>query len=282
MAFETKECQGDQASYLFSLFQETSQEAVDLLRHLPREATRNIQLPPPPRIPQSSPNSQSPNQEKQEIKVSSDDGYDVLEMGNEPQFDGYDAELAIPKLERCAATGTLYPERYSGIQELGPHHLLFNNDFVLLSHWIKYFFDERTHNKAMRRRSDGRMVIMSATASGIVMYPDGWASVSFNNYFAGQSLLFCDEVAVMHNMARRRNIPDTNFLSGKYVTMDSTCGVEMMMHIKPVRKKESEILYNQKIYFWPTMERNKEGKLILWRVSLTLPFELNAFLTTQN
>jgi hypothetical protein len=283
MALEHKTCQGGQSSYLFDCFQESSQLAEQLIQTA-RLHNQEFLLP----------HAGDSVKFKVAPGSKSSDGYDDLEEEEVDHRYDWDDEplspqtvntLVAPALVRGIATGVHTQDMgnmlshinsvdYAGFKSLGPHHVLVNNDYMLLNTWIKYYYDTNTSERYLKRRCDEKMVIMSGTATGITQYSDGSCSVSFNSYFVGQSITFCDEVAIMHMIARRKSPPHGNILSVKYFENDNACCIEMERFPKSPVCKETVITYNNTVYFWPSLCKNRFGKSITWNVCLDLPFGL--------
>lgn len=279
MALESKQCSHGQASYILEAMQEDSILISEILNRatlinpefvLPQQPTPNQY-----QSPIGSPVKES---DRHVHSSWSSDGYDDLESETKTGWRDEFDPIRAPTLSREITTGynsarQLDFNRY-GFLPIGSDHVLVNNDFMLMNTWIKYYFDTREATRFMKRRLDNRIIILSGTSTGIVNYADGTCDVSFNNYFVSQSVLFCDEVAIMHMVSKKKVVPPGNVLSAVTNDNDAACTVGMQYYPKPQHCKD-EILYQDKtVYFWPTLVKNQHGKCVTWNVSFELPFEL--------
>lgn len=269
---ETKEAfsnQHSQSSYLLECMMESSAVASQILT--------NARL--------SNPEFVTPDTNVKSVigdgrsPARSSDGYDDLESQNSYDYSKSEWNdnvegVSRPALHREITSSPLYQNKY-GFLPLGLSYVLVNNDFTLMNTWIKYYFDTNSPGRNLKRRYDNRMLIMSGTTSGIVNYADGTCDVSFNSYFISQSVYFCDEIALLHLMSRKKTIPGGNILSAVCNDIDAACTVVMQYFPKPIGVQKEEVLTcDSTVYFWPTLERNNMGRCLTWHVSRELPFGL--------
>lgn len=292
MALESKQCLHGQASYILEAMQTDSELISEILNRSrilnPEFVCPTNRFPSPICSPTGKPKPQTqedpeadPEVEKHVHSSWSSDGYDDLESETKTGWRDEFDPLRAPPLTREIAAFSPHPtagrsldfNRY-GFLPIGEDHVLVNNDFMLMNTWIKYYFDTHDSGRYMKRRLDDRIIILSGTSTGIVNYPDGSCDVSFNNYFVSQSVLFCDEVAMMHMVSKKKVIPPGNILSAITNDNDAACCVGMQYFPKPVHCKQEILYQDQTVYFWPALIKNQHGKCVTWNVSLELPFGL--------